>query len=481
MTANGKLPTLQALQTRCSAAPQRHAAELQWLADAIVAVSNGDACDWVAHWASTRIDVWSELVVAAGQLGDQALQQLLVAQRAELADAVARQAVSITQVAAALGRVNGQLSRHVQAAIAARDLIWAAVALTTQLSPAAQLDARQVAAAALGVLQQYEASPYWLPFAPAGVAALLRCTARIAPLVAPSVTTPVFDPAAAQASTVTVAESYASWRASLPAASETARALDALLEFADDADFPQTPALVEQGRDVALLRAAQLDALASAVFAPGQMLAEQRVQTLQHELLACTTPTEIEMCIARRSLFNAHEIVWWDALATVAFAPLVAAAHHDANPSAEAHAGLVAAVTLVVDVFGSHAAWCEVLRAPPLVAVLHHSFAFVQGEPGLLPSAWGELRFAGAAAARKARALRQVGELPMHSLSAPTGDWPDGATWLAALHADVAAVLPAADDEAEGCGLVACGDALAVTDLQQMRVPTPRARDAVLR
>jgi len=480
VTATSKLPTLRALQMRGLARPHRHVAELQWLAAAIVATANGDACDWIAHWAATRLDIWSEIAKAAGQVGDQPLQHMLHSECAALADAIEAQAVSIGQVATALGRVTMQLSRHVQAATAARDLAAAAVALTTQLTAAVQLDATQVAAAAMGVLQQHAPSSDWMPFAPASLARLLRCTLDIAPCVAEVVAPPVFDLAAAQPSNLTVVESYASWRASVPAASHTAAALDALLAFAADPDFPQTPALLQQGKDVALLRAAQLDALALAMPAPGQMLVVRRRQTLQHELMACGTPTEIEQCIARRALFDVHEIVWWDTLASVAFAPLASAADYDANPSAEAHAGLVAAARLVVDVFGSHAAWCAVLQTPPLVEVLLHSFRFVQGEPVGLPSQWGELRFVGTAVARKARALRQLGELPLHSLSAPTGEWPDLAAWLAALHAYVAAVLPETTDDLEGCGLVACGQALTVTDLQQMRVPVPHSRDAVL-
>ncbi len=462
------------MRARCVIAPAQHAAELRWL-DAALATTA--APNWIAHWAATRIDVWRGVAAVAALLGDVELRGVLQAQVEAITVLFERGAapIAVADVAAAVARVAQQLASYHRRAFATRDLCWAALTLAVQQDPAKRHEAVQVAAAVTGV-----ACPRSLvvPFDDAARVILLAPVDAIEPsAITDCLTAPVsaYDAAAVAACSITVAQGYAMWRAALPTNSHTAQALDELLCYADVPGFPQHADIVAQGLDVALLRAAQLDAVADQLTAPIQGVAYRRALALTAALPACTSPTLVEIWVAARGLVDSVETVWWDVLGMVALAPLVAAIVHDAEPSERTAAELRAAAHLALDCFGHRDAWAEVLNAPPLHAALQRCFAQMQGHATAQPIAFGEVTFAGTGAACKASALRRLGELPPHP-AAPSG-WGDVTSWLAAMRDDVLVQMP---QHGAARALQAWGQSVACAAVVQMQVATPPVRDLVL-
>lgn len=470
---------LQALRARGASAPGRHVAELRWL-DAALGASV--APHWIAHWAATRVDVWHGVAQVAGLLGDKNLQRLLQHEADALnvlvdhdAARVAGVAVTITDVAAAIARVAAHLAGFHRRAFATRDLCWAALALAVQQDPAKRQEAEQVAATVIA-LALADAQTLVIAFDDDARAMLLRPIQHIVPGEQLEQTlAPAYSAAAAAACSITIAQGYAMWRAALPSDSHTVRALDALLGFSEAPGFPQTVDIIAQGLDVALLRAAQLDALTGQLTDSRQGVTYHRALALTAELPACTSPTQVEMWVAARGLVDVVETVWWDVLGMVALAPLAAAAAHDAEPSARTESELMAAAQLAHSCFGHREAWVEVLRAPPLWAALQRCFAQMQGDAGVPLAGLGELTFAGTSAACRAVALRCLGELPPHP-AAPAG-WGNITRWLAALCDNVVTRMPS---HGLARALRAWGQPVAGTAVVQMQVATPPVRDLVL-
>ena len=466
------------MRARIVDAPAVHAAELRWLNDAAAA---GVAPHWVGHWAATRIDIWHGLASVAALLGDVDVHRVLTAQAAALLALLDRgtTAITIDDVAAAIERVAVQLAAYHRRAYATRDLCWAALTLAVHQDPAKRQEAEAVAAAsvAAGAMGAANKLSTPLPFDDVARATLFVEVAEIESSTvvdfATASVTP-YDAAAAAACSITIAQGYAMWRAALPPHSHTATALDALLRYSDEPGFPQTADIIAQGLDVALLRAAQVDAVAEQLTAPSQGLAYRRAMALTADLPACTSPTVVEIWVATRGLVDSVETVWWDALGMVALAPLAAATAHDAEPSARTAAELTAAAQLAHTCFGHRDTWALVLSAPPLLSALHRCFVQMNGQAPLATGR-GDMIFAGTSAACKASVFRRMGELLPHP-AAPLG-WGDVSTWIAAMRDAVFAVMPA---HGVARSLRAWGQPIAVGDIVQMFVPTPPVRGLVL-
>ena len=468
---------LQAMRARIVDAPAVHEAELHWLN----AVAAGVAPHWVGHWAATRIDVWHGVAAVAALLGDLELHRLLTAQGVALAALLEPGAttIAIDDVAAAVARVAAQLAAYHRRAYATRDLCWAALTSTVQQDPAKRQEAEAVAAAsvAAGAMTATGSGATILPFEDGACATLLATVAVIVSSTVverATVPVPAYDAAAAAACTITVAQGYALWRAASLPQSHTATALDALLHYSEEPGFPQTADIIAQGLDVALLRAAQVDAVAEQLADPSHGEASRRAVALTAELPMCKSPTLVEIWVATRGLVDSVETVWWDALGMVALAPLAAATAHDAEPSARTAAELTAAAQLAHTCFGHRDTWALVLSAPPLLSALHRCFLQMNGQAPLATGC-GDVIFAGTSAACKASVLRRMGELLPHP-AAPLG-WGDVSTWIAAMRDDVLAVMPA---QGVARSLRAWGQPIAVGDIVQMFVPTPPVRSLVL-
>ncbi len=468
-------PLLQAMRTRIVDAPAQHAAELRWLDAALMA---HESPNWIAHWAATRVDVWHGVAAAAALLGDVDLQRGLQDEASALVLLLKRDpnTLVVADVAVAVARVAQQLANYHRRVFATRDLCWAALTLAVHHDPAKRQDALQVAAAVMAIAEPRSPAIPFDDVARTALFALLQPVASSARVsvqlaVAP---VPAFDAAAAEACTITVAQGYAMWRAALPPASHTAQALDQLLRHRDVAGFPLSAEIVARRLDVALLQAAQLDAMAEALTDASHGLAYRRAVILAAALLDCSSPTLVEICLAVRGLVDSVESVWWDVLGIVALAPLAAACAHDAEPTDRTAAELRAAAQLAHHCFGHRTAWAQALNTPPLHAALQRCWLQMHGTcPS--PDQISELSFAGTSAACKANVLRSLGELPAHP-SAPSG-WLDATSWIAAMCDDVFGYMP---EHGTARSLRAWYQPVAIADLVQMHVPSPPVRDLVL-
>jgi hypothetical protein len=443
------------LRRRCMIAPADHRAELQWL-DA--ATTTNSKLDWIEHWAATRIDVWRGVSATAIAMGDVLLSEQLAHEIAS----VERNPATLPHLSRSVSQVASYLGVRQRSASATRDLCWASVVMATSTRADLIADAHAVAKAALSELQSQAGLPLLLPYDVETTRWLTAPwqTIAVEPAVFDSV--PLIDAVAIANSTITAHEGFMLWRSMCADDSATATVLDEILTFANDEGFPRCASVVAAGLDLKLQHSTQHDSFV----ASGHPLLRARIDTFKDDLQRCQSLTQIEVTLAKHHSLRIAESVWWESLAMIAFAPLVAALALDSERSDQHRRELAMACSVAAKIFGTWQAWQLLLAAPPLAFALQESFERLDDEANSRPRQWGELGFPGTPFAVKAHTLRRIGELAHHPL-APHG-WTSAEHWIACVVSDCRDAWQL-EDSADHVHLTVLGRSLTIEDIVNMR------------